>query len=106
MSLGSASGCCAKLPLAKHPERSEGPDPLQWLGLDGDGVAHLALDGVYCLIHCRRLLVKTDSRDQGGVKGTRNLVEDSLDLGRGARPLQGGVGGKLISPHCPPLRGG
>ena len=50
MSLGSASGCCAKLPLAKHPERSEGPYPLQWLEFVGDGVACIALDGVLRLI--------------------------------------------------------
>jgi hypothetical protein len=31
-----------------------------------------------------------------------SLAQDSIDFGRGARPLQGGVGGKLIPPHRPP----
>ena len=45
MSLRFSPGCFAKLPLAQHPERSEGPTPLQWLELAGDRVAHIAIDG-------------------------------------------------------------
>jgi hypothetical protein len=52
MSLGSASGCFAKLPLAQHPERREGPHPLQWLAIVGEGVALIAQDGGLRLIHC------------------------------------------------------
>ena len=49
------------------------PHPLQWLELDGDGVAHIAIDDALHLIHWSRLQAR----------GAKRLPQDSFSIGRG-----------------------
>jgi len=72
------------------------PHPLQWLELDGEGVADIAVDGAFCPIHWRG----------HPAREVKTRAQDSLSFGRGARPSRGGFGGTTFVPPESPLAGG